>query len=143
MKKVVLTLIAGFLATGFLYSQVLPLNDQIGSTKGAASRGTAVEKPVNSATKTPAAVQPATKGGTASRGGYCEVIFDNWTNYYIDCYVNNNLQGYVAPWGKGTVTVSGGDTKVFGEATFDDGSKLTWGPQTKSCNNQEWTVTLY
>jgi len=143
MKKVFLTLFAGFLVSGFLYAQVLPLTDQMSSTKAAASRGTAVEKPLNSATKAPEAVRPATKGGTATRGGSCYITFDNWTNYYIDCYVNNVLQGYVAPWGKGSVTVSGGSTKVYAEALFDDGSKLTWGPQTKSCDNQEWNVTLY
>jgi len=147
MKKVVLTAVLGLILGTFAYAQVKPLTDQIGSTKVTASRGAdeniIADKKANSTKAETIVVQPPTKGGAPSRGGYCYVTFDNWTGYYIDCYINGTYQGYVAPYGKGSITVSGGDNKVYAVATFDDGSKLTWGPETKSCNNQEWTVSLY
>jgi hypothetical protein len=88
-------------------------------------------------------VHPKEKGGTASRGSYCEVVFDNWTSYYIDGYVNGRYEGYVGPWASGSVWVSGGSTTVYGVAEFLDGSRYTWGPQTKSCNSQKWTFSMY
>jgi hypothetical protein len=87
--------------------------------------------------------QPKAKGGSDARGGYCEVVFDNWTSYYIDGYVNGRYEGYVGPWGSGSVWVSGGSTTVYGVAEFLDGSRYTWGPQTKSCNSQKWTFSMY
>lgn len=146
MKKIFLTIVLGFIVSGFLFAQVKPLDTQIGSQKAVSSRGADVniigDKVANKANPANLAVQPPNKGAVASRGSYCYITFDNWTNYYIDCYVNGYNQGYVAPYGKGEVTVTGGDTKVYGVANFDDGSKLTWGPETKSCVNQEWECTL-
>lgn len=82
---------------------------------------------------------------TESRGaaGTCTVIFDNWTNYYIDCYTDGYYSGYAAPFGKLYVYVSGGNTSAYGVATFTDGSSLYWGPLTRYCSSSEWTVSWY
>lgn len=92
-------------------------------------------------------VKPSEKIGTESesRGAkaYCTVVYDNWTSYYIDCYTDGYYSGYVSPWGKLTVYVTGGNTSAYGVANFTDGSSLYWGPLTRYCYNQEWTVSWY
>lgn len=146
MKKLLLTLVFGLAISTFLFAQVSPNTSHVKGAKFEKSRGAdpniIAKERVNGVESKSKVVQPPTKGAEQSRGGYCYITFDNWTNYYIDCYVDGYLEGYVAPYGKGNVTVSGGDTKVYGVAEFDDGSSLTWGPDTKYCYNQEWTCTL-
>jgi hypothetical protein len=146
MKKLLLSLVFGLAISTFLFAQVKPNSDQVAGTKIEKSRGVDVnivaKKSVNGVASKSKVVQPATKGAEQSRGGYCYVTFDNWTNYYIDCYVDGYHEGYVAPYGKGNVTVSGGDTKLYAVAEFDDGSKITWGPQTRYCYNQEWDWSM-
>jgi hypothetical protein len=147
MKKLLLTLVLGFAVSTFLFAQVKPNASQLEGAKIEKSRGAdpniVAEKRLNGVKSDSKVVQPSTKGAEQSRGGYCYITFDNWTSYYIDCYVDGYYEGYVAPYGKGNVTVSGGNTKVYAVANFDDGSKLTWGPETKYCYNQEWDCSLY
>ncbi|MCC6722481.1 MAG: hypothetical protein IT243_09790 [Bacteroidia bacterium] len=79
-----------------------------------------------------------------SRGGTgCKALFDNHTSYYIYCYVDGKLEGYVAPWGNGQVDVSNGTTSLYAVAEFNDGSKTTWGPISKSCNYQTFELEVY
>jgi len=83
-------------------------------------------------------VQPETKGGEPTRGAYCRVIFDNWTPYTIKCYVDRRYRGTVAPWGDGSVRVGSGSTRAYAVAEFRDGSRLAWGPITRSCYGDWW-----
>ncbi|MBL6963416.1 MAG: hypothetical protein ISR55_06310 [Bacteroidetes bacterium] len=147
MKKLLLTVIFGLAVSTFLFAQVKPNNSQMEGKKTEKSRGVDANivagKTANSANHKSSVVQPPNKGAEQSRGGYCMVLFVNWTDYYIDCYVNGYYEGYMSPWGEASMTVSGGNTKLYGVAEFDDGSRLTWGPDTKYCYNQEWTCDLF
>lgn len=48
-----------------------------------------------------------------ARGGACSVKFDNYTGLYIKVYVDGYYKGTLDAWGSGTVTVSGGYTKIY------------------------------
>ncbi|MBS4012138.1 MAG: hypothetical protein KGZ97_00050 [Bacteroidetes bacterium] len=96
---------------------------------------------LNSAKSAEGILQPEYKGGEPTRGSYCKVIFDNWTNLYLKCYVDGSYQGYVSPWGDGAVTVGAGETTAYAVAEFDDGSRLTWGPITRTCYG-DWTLKI-
>jgi len=59
-----------------------------------------------------------------------DIVFDNWTNWWIKCYVDGWYRGYVAPWGELTVyNVGVGPTSLYARADFTDGSWKYWGTQ--------------
>ncbi len=91
--------------------------------------------------QTSKAVQPGEKGARGNGG--CLAYFDNHTSYYVYCYIDGNLEGYVAPWGYGSVSVANGTTSLYAVAEFSDGSKTTWGPLSKYCSNQTYELELY
>jgi hypothetical protein len=86
-------------------------------------------------------VQSGDKG--ARGGGGCTAFFDNHTSYYIYCYVDGSLEGYVAPWASGSVSVANGTTSLYAVAEFSDGSKTTWGPLSKYCSYQTYELEVY
>jgi len=151
MKKLLLLLVIGFLFTGLTFAQTeQAINEKVGSgdvSMTKKSRGAdpniVMEKRLNDAEAESKAVQSTDKGAKASRGGYCYTHFDNWTDYYVDCYIDGYLEGYVAPWASGSVTVTGGSTKLYAVAEFTDGSRVSWGPISKSCSSQNFKLTLY
>ncbi|EMR03220.1 hypothetical protein [Cesiribacter andamanensis] len=51
-------------------------------------------------------------------------------------YVDGTYRGQVSPWGDDYVNVGAGNTKVYIVAEFTDGSRVTWGPVTRSCYDQ-------
>jgi hypothetical protein len=115
-----------------------PAADQSGkSDKATKGRGGAdpnikAESATNTPGQEPAA--PPKKGGAQGRGIFdCWVDYDNNTPWYIQVYADGNFRGTVGPWGNLTVNVGAGITKVYGRATFTDGTVLTWGPQTFNC----------
>ena len=89
---------------------------------------------------------PEKKGGKppAARGtGYCSVIFDNYTGWFIDTYTDGTFTGTVTPWGDLTAYAIAGGTRIYGRADMSDGSYLTWGPRNISCpTNGTFTWTL-
>jgi len=87
-------------------------------------------------------IQPADKGGR-TRGTVCAVVFDNYTSWYVDCYVDGRYRGDVAPYGNGKVYVAGGDTRIYAVAEFTDGSEITYGPLTRYCSNRIFEVKVY
>lgn len=86
-------------------------------------------------------VQSGEKG--ARGGGGCTAFFDNHTSFYIYCYVDGSLEGYVAPWATGSVSVANGTTSLYAVAEFNDGSKTTWGPVSKYCSYQTYEMEVY
>jgi hypothetical protein len=101
-----------------------------------------VKKRVNGDGIESRASQPADKGGI-SRGSYCKAYFDNNTKWYIDCYVDGYYEGYVAPWGDGSIFVDGGVTKLYAKAEFTDGSWKSWGPVTRNCEYNVFEMKVY
>ena len=88
-------------------------------------------------------IQPTDKGAALPRGGSCRTHLDNWTSWYLDFYVDGYYEGYIAPWGNGGVTVGGGSTRLYVKAEFDNGSWKSWGPVSRSCSYQKFTMQVY
>lgn len=88
-------------------------------------------------------IQPSDKGGKSRGLSYCNACFDNYTGWRINVYVDGFLEGGVGPWGDGCVTVSSGSTRLYAVAEFSDGSRVWWGPITKSCENQTFSMDMY
>jgi hypothetical protein len=56
------------------------------------------------------------------------VEFDNWTPWYIRCYVDGIYQGTVAPYSELYIRLPRTETyRFYAEANFRDGSKKYWG----------------
>jgi hypothetical protein len=77
---------------------------------------------------------PSVKGGPKTRGGLCEVRFDNWTNLFIKLYVDGRFKGTIAPYGDAIAYAIPGETVVYGRADYTNGTFSYWGPTTYSCN---------
>jgi hypothetical protein len=76
-----------------------------------------------------AAPAPAAKGGERTRGGVSVVHVDNWTQWYIDVYMDGTFCGSMGPWGDTYCYVGSGNTTMYARALFDDGTILKWGPR--------------
>lgn len=56
------------------------------------------------------------------------VEFDNWTPWYIRCYVDGVYQGTVAPYSEMYIRLPENRTyRFYAEARFNDGSRKYWG----------------
>jgi len=80
----------------------------------------------------PAASAPPAKGGEKGKGlgpGYAEVTFNNFSPWYVKCYVDGNYRGTIAPWGALNFPTGNGPTSLYARADFDDGSSYRWGPR--------------
>lgn len=82
---------------------------------------------------------PATKkkGSDASKGNECEIIFDNYTGYYIEVYVDGIYKGTVGEWGTLYVTVRGGYTKIYALTT---GATKEWKAEGNCEGNYIWKL---
>jgi hypothetical protein len=142
MKLKLMLFFIGLLVTGALMAQSV---DQLTGTKsrsGTADPNIKQTEVVNTLEGPAGFVQPVAKGGVATRGQEgCKVIFDNYTRWYIKCYVDGDYRGVVCPWGDSSFWVGSGSTRAYAVAEFTDGSRLTWGPITRECNG-EWTVKI-
>ena len=137
---------------GLAYAQA-PAGQQPGSasasaqrTRGAATADTNI-KTARPANRTDAPrPAPENKGGKppATRGaGYCTVIFDNYTGWFVDTYTDGEFTGTVTPWGDLSTYAIAGGTRLYGRADFEDGQYLYWGPQNVYCGpNGSYTWRL-
>ncbi|HLZ44180.1 MAG TPA: hypothetical protein VKQ05_00705 [Gemmatimonadales bacterium] len=147
------SLITAVLAASAVFALVSTASAQAaaqakGSTTPAArSRGTATDENIKKprAANDPAAAAipaPANKGGNQTRGAASVVHLDNWTNYYIDLYVNGEFCATSGPWGDAYCLVPSGSAVLYGKANFTDGSSLTWGPRAAYVDgNYDWKLT--
>jgi hypothetical protein len=108
------------------------------ASKGEASRGGEQDPNIKQGKETndPSSQMdaPPAKGGATSRGGgYCEVQFDNRTQWYIKLFVDGSYRGTLSPYGDAVVFVQPGSTAVYARADFDDGTFFRWGPSSYSC----------
>ncbi len=86
---------------------------------------------------------PPKKGGARAKGaGACAVVVDNRTAYLIRIYVDGTYRGTISPWGDAYCYTGSGATKLYAVALFDDGSRLTWGPNVVNCGDT-YTWRLY
>lgn len=120
-------------SAAFLMAQT-PQHPTSGDTKSTKSRGSSDAKDENiKQDRQPndpnAKIEaPPEKGGPKTRGGSCRIHIDNRTAFYVDVYTDGQYRGQVSPYGDSIGYVGCGDTRVYGRATFTDGSVLTWGP---------------
>src|SRR5262249_18482871 len=71
------------------------------------------------------------KGGEKSKGpgpGVGTLHVDNESPWYIRVFVDGYYWGTVEPWGDLYGYVGRGNTSLYADANFNDGSRLTWGP---------------
>jgi len=149
MKKIVLLIIAGFIFSTQAFSQDVQKESEKGTLEVTKTKSRGVDdnikvgKRINSKDNVSTAIQPKEKGGSESRGGSCYIKFSNWTDWYIECYVNGYYEGYVAPYGDCEVTVEGGSTSLYAIAEFEDGSQTSWGPVSKHCVSCDFSIQLH
>ena len=145
MRKTFSILVSLLLFAGFTFAQTNGDGDMVKNEK---SRGAdphiKVDMRTNGDGQISNAIQPKEKGGKPARGaGDCLCGFINYTDWYINCYVNGTLEGYVAPYGDGGVTVAGGNTEIYVVVRFEDESTLSWGPVEQECNNQSFIMEVF
>jgi len=80
---------------------------------------------------------PASKGGAKTRGNTCYLFIDNRTAWKVQFYADGDYEELIAPWGDAGYTFSGTHT-LYARADFTDGSVLTWGPRTATCEGPGW-----
>lgn len=115
---------------------------------GQKSRGAADNDPnvkTKEATNDPSkkATAPPQKGGPKSRAATCFVMFDNYTPWALEAFVDGDYSGVVPRYGELTTYVGNGRTQVYARARFTDGSMLTFGPQYFDCTNERLTWKLH
>lgn len=152
MKKLFLLAIAGALV--FTGTRLIgQTGTKVGGDKGGSgtservtTRGEdpeiKVKERVNGDKSESKAVQPGDKGGQ-TRGSHCYVKFDNWTSYYVDCYIDGYHESSVAPSGDGSLTVIGGTTRLYAKAEFNDGSSVSWGPISRDCDFDHFEMEVH
>jgi hypothetical protein len=130
--------LAGFTALSAA-KQAQPSNKQTASDKGVRSRGSADNDPniktkegLNDPAKDMPA--PANKGGEKTRAMACSIDFDNYTPWLLQLFIDGNYVGVVGPYGDQLFYDPNMAASLYARALFTDGSVLTWGPRTISCN---------
>lgn len=88
----------------------------------------ALSKPTNNVKGEKANNNQAKQSGEVYGSQYSDVVIDNWTNYYIDIYINGNYRGTVSPWDKRTTWAIPGTNRLYAKAPFTDGTYYYWGP---------------
>jgi len=115
------------------------------AASGAADSNVKMDMAANSKTGT-AMPAPPDKGGEKGKGmgmGYVEVVFNNFSPWYVKCYVDGDYRGTIAPWGALNFPTGNGATLLYARADFDDGSTYRWGPRQfyyYSGNRYEWRL---
>ncbi len=147
MKKLNQILTVGLLVCGLSFAASAQTTSKDGgsgdkTTIDKSSRG--ADPNIKVATRTNGDGQVSKSVDKSARGaGGCTAYFDNHTSYYVYCYVDGYLEGYISPWGYGSVSVANGTTALYAVAEFSDGSKTTWGPLSKYCSYQTFELEMY
>lgn len=77
------------------------------------------------------------KGNAKANGKECEIIFDNYTGYFIEVYIDGIYKGTVGEWGTLYVTVRGGYTKIYALTT---GGTKEWNAEGNCEGNYVWKL---
>ena len=77
------------------------------------------------------------KGNKKATGKECEIIFDNYTGYYIEVYIDGIYKGTVGEWGTLYVTARGGYTKIYALTT---GGTKEWKAEGNCEGNYVWKL---
>lgn len=77
------------------------------------------------------------KGNEKASAKECEIIFDNYTGYFIEVYVDGMYKGTVGEWGTLYVTVRGGYKKIYALTT---GGTKEWKAEGSCEGNYVWKL---
>jgi hypothetical protein len=82
---------------------------------------------------------PVAKGGTDKGDCGCQLTFDNYTEWYVEIYIDGASQGIVGPWQKNLVTVNSGKRKVY---MITAGGSKEWSVDSGTCKGKfTWGIT--
>jgi hypothetical protein len=123
---------------GSLVEATAAQKGKVTETHAQKSRGGGADENIKSDSETNSTsnnlTAPPKKGGARAKGAQsCAVIVDNRTPFLIRIYVDGTYRGTISPWGDAYCYTGSGATKLYAVAMFDDGSRLTWGPNVVSC----------
>ncbi|HXZ27538.1 MAG TPA: hypothetical protein VEG08_06005 [Terriglobales bacterium] len=129
---VALVALAGWM-TPVTSAQVRGKTGKAMTDKATKSRGTGQDPNIKNKSQAndPNAKVPKT------RGGGCVLELHNQTPWKVQFYADGNYEELVAPWSTSTYSFSGTYT-LYARADFTDGSTLTWGPRTATCESVGW-----
>lgn len=132
------SVVAALVVAPALYSgDEKPATGDVVKAKGQKSRGDAKDENIKSKSEkndpNAKATAPPSKGGDKTRGGTCQVHWDNQTQWKIQVFTDGAYQGLLGPYADAYEWYEGTSGTLYGRADFDDGSVLTWGPQRAVC----------
>jgi len=151
MNKLVLLTMAGFIFTGFTFAQDIQKEAKMG--RGDATKVSSrlinptmkVEKRTKDDNLEINAVHRKEQGTSQSQDTVmclCHINFDNWSRWYIDCYIDGYFYGYVNPYSDGSVSVECDSISLYAITEFGI-DHIDWGPVTVSCQNDSVIFTVY
>jgi hypothetical protein len=77
---------------------------------------------------------PAEKTGETTRQVLCSVMFDNYTNLWVQTYVDGRFAGTMRPWGELYTFAVSGPTILYARAEYTNKTYDSWGPVNVSCS---------
>lgn len=82
---------------------------------------------------------PVAKGGTEKGDCGCEITFDNFTEWYVEVYVDGINQGVLGPWQKNVVTANSGKRKIY---LVTAGGSKEWVVDSGNCKGKfNWNIS--
>jgi len=142
-KKNLLLIVLAILVSGFSVAQAQDTPEQLKSNAvemrgDASSEEISVDEIINKLDSESLEL----KSEDAERSVNRFIEFDNWTNWYIRCYINGNYQGTVAPWSELRIRLPRNDVyRFYAEARFEGGVTYTWGGVDRFINGPfQWSL---
>lgn len=93
-----------------------------------------IKAPKNDNNPLPASVK---KGNKTPGLKDCEIVFDNYTGYFIEVYLDGEYKGTIGEWGSLYVTVTSGYAKVYCIIT---GGTKEWNVEGNCEGNYIWKL---
>lgn len=93
-----------------------------------------IKAPTNDNNPLPAS---AKKGSKNPNQKDCEIIFDNYTGYFVEVYIDGVYKGTIGDWGTLYVTIPGGYTQVYCIST---GGSKEWKVEGNCEGNYLWKL---
>jgi hypothetical protein len=137
---IILAVAIGVLASVVVDTQASQKPDQATSketNRGKATEDKNVKEPegVNKRGETAQLPAPPEKTGEKTRQVLCAVMFDNYTDLWVQAYVDGRYAGMMRPWGELHTFAIAGPTILYARAPYTDGSYDSWGPVKVSCSS--------
>ncbi|MFH0892793.1 MAG: hypothetical protein V2A54_00010 [Bacteroidota bacterium] len=118
MKKLLLIVLVAFTAQAFVNKAQAQTDRKVMVVKSVDVEKTRGANPnIKTAVKAPNSdngVKPSNvKKGNAEGTTDCEIAFDNYTNFFVDVYVDGSYKGTIGDWGTLYINASSGYKSVY------------------------------